>query len=140
MFEGLFQPTHLLIILGIALLVLDEPAERVAAGPGIASPVALNALGAATAALVLFLYLGASVFPSEMRRTYLREVNGRMNAAIKVSDDPAIDRSLYYSGKRNVFYTRKDGLPIGAVRTFDSLGTRAIGNDSFVRPNFFVGP
>jgi hypothetical protein len=65
-------------------------------------------------------------------------VDGR-NAALKISDDRTLDRSLYFTGGHVPVYTRSDSLPIGAVRRDATLAdARRFANDSFMKPNAFV--
>lgn len=66
--------------------------------------------------------------PTSMKALYWNEVVGR-NAAIKLSEDTTLDRALYYSGAREILYTRADGVPVGTVRRFTA----------FENPNGLIG-
>ncbi len=55
--------------------------------------------------------------------------------AMKISDDPQLDRSLYLMGQGGVFYTRHDPFPFGAVRGYGRMDTpEGIGCATFVHP------
>ena len=103
-------------------------------------------LASCVIAAVAFLYIGSHILPSDLRSAYLRDVRGK-KAAIKLSDDPQLDRSLYYFGYPDVpntrrdwylFYTRHDVFPLGTVRKYRALESNATFNDSFITPNGFV--
>lgn len=81
-------------------------AQRIWAGAG----AGLFALG------TLVLLVANVVLPTPMKALYRAEAMGRP-AAIKLSEEPALDRALYFSGGREVLYTRADGLPVGALRS-----------------------
>ena len=125
------------LYLSIGLLVMEtrqvDPAEgwRHARALRRLVPIAV------TAALVL-LYLGSYIFPSTLRDTYQAQVRGRSGVAIKLTGDPRIDRSLYYSGQGIPFYTTHDSHEVGFVRKYSRLETPSVSNDSFVNPNRFV--
>jgi hypothetical protein len=123
------------LVLGIALLAHDGD-------PGLASPrpgaSTGRILAPGIAAAVVFLYAGSFVISGQLRETYLREVHGREDAAIKLSGDKSVDRSLYYAWKPRLIYTRHDDLPVGSVRKFRALANDHVGNRSFAVPNGFV--
>lgn len=77
---------------------------------------------------VLTLCAAGFLVPTAMKALYRSEVAGR-NAAIKLSEDAALDRALYYSGAREILYTRADGVPVGTVRRFSA----------FENPNGLIG-
>jgi hypothetical protein len=65
-------------------------------------------------------------------------VHGR-SAAIKISEDERIDRSLYFTGEGVLVYTRSDGVAAGTLRKYRSWQYPGReGNESFVQPNVFV--
>ncbi|WP_298377035.1 hypothetical protein [Azospirillum sp.] len=108
------------------LWVLVDPAGRAEWGRG---RQGVAAVGAGLFTLALLLVLSATfVLPTPMKALYRAEALGRP-AAIKVSEDPILDRALYFSGGREVLYTRADGQPVGALRS--TLG--------FENPNGVIG-
>ena len=123
------------LYLGIGLLILES------ARPGATDSrgwFAAHAAPAAVALAILFLYLGNYVAPSQLSDTYRLQVRGRAGTAIKVGSDSRINRSLYYSGERHLFYTADDTLAIGGVRKYSKLANSMTGSASFVQPNAFV--
>jgi hypothetical protein len=87
--------------------------------------------------VVTFLYLGNFLIPTVVKHTYLTEVYGR-RAAIKISNDEWLDRSLYYTGRRALVYTRFDGTPVGSARRYRALhGYDGDANRSFHEPASF---
>ena len=118
-----------LLHLGVLLLVAGEP-------PRVRPK--LQRFSAALLVMFALLYSAWWWWPSSLRRTYRAEVNGR-NAAIKISDDPELDRSLYFLGSHVPVYTRSDGLPIGSVRRDATLADPSrLENASFKKPNAFL--
>jgi len=124
------------LYLGTALLIMDARAQH---GTEVeAARPAAALLPCAVLVSILFLYAGNFLAPSELRSTYRQEVYGR-RAAIKISDDASLDRSLYYSGDRQLIYTRHDQLAVGAVRNYRKLALEEnVGNASFLKPNAFA--
>jgi len=133
-FDRLQHTFSFTLFLGFAFLIVDAPA-RLEARAGRAE----WALPGMVAATVAFLYLGF-LLPNEWRDIYLLEVHPHGGRALKVADDPRIDRSLYYTGQRRFVYTRHDELPVGAVRKYRALRVQESDddNDGFVSPNTFV--
>jgi hypothetical protein len=133
LFEDRLQHTFAFMLpLGIALLAVDTSQDDAAPWPAGRTSVAV-----AIASLILVLYTAAFVPGGEVRQRYIEEVLNKQ-AALKISDDARIDRSLYYSGNRDVFYTRYDNVPIGTVRRYRGLASNASGNVSFLNPNSFL--
>lgn len=94
-------------------VLLDPPGRLEWARPRRAFAAAAAGLFAA-GGLVL---LSANVLlPTPLKAVYRTEVMGRP-FAMKISEDPRLDRALYFSGGREVLYTRADGLPVGTVRS-----------------------
>ena len=127
-----------LLYLGTAFLIIDTYDKRnfgTEASKNMGLPLAWAVLGS-----IVVLYGGNFLFPSKLRQTYLSEVYGRPMSAIKLSDDVRIDRSLYYTGNRQLIYTHYDNFPIGATRTYRKLALESgsYGNLSFVKPNAFL--
>jgi len=121
-----------LLYLGVALCALDTRGD-LPATHAVPRRLACTAL-----ALTAFLYVGSSVLPSTLRDTYRVNVAGRA-AALKIADDPAIDRSIYLTGARELVYTHHDHLHVGDVRRFTSLASPGvIENASYREPNAFV--
>lgn len=76
---------------------------------------------AGVAILAVLVLVGANgLVPTPMKTVYRTEVMGR-SAAIKIAEDGRLDRSLYFSGNREILYTRADGLPVGTVRRYRSF-------------------
>lgn len=118
-----------LLHLGVLLMVAGDTPRVV---PG------LRGFSAALLVLFALLYSAWWWWPSALRRTYLAEVDGR-NAAMKISDDPTLDRSLYFTSSHVPVYTRSDSLPIGAVRRDATLAEPGrFANESFTKPNAFI--
>lgn len=67
--------------------------------------------------VVLVLTTANALVPTPMKAVYRAEVMGR-SAAIKIAEDRRLDRSLYFSGHREMLYTRRDGEPVGTVRRY----------------------
>lgn len=108
------------------LWILIDPSGRVEWGR-MRQGVAVAAAG--LFALALLIMLAATfVLSTPMKALYRAEALGR-SVAIKVSEDPALDRALYFSGGREVLYTRADGQPVGTLRS--TLG--------FENPNGAIG-
>jgi hypothetical protein len=123
------------LYLGTILLIMDVSTQH-ASDAVAAKPAAL--LSYAVLISIVFLYVGNFLLPSELRNTYRQNVYGR-KAAIKISDDVRLDRSLYYSGDRQIIYTRHDQLAVGTVRNYRKLALEeSVGNASFLKPNAFV--
>lgn len=125
------------LYVGLGLLLM-ETAHPALPRAGRALGAMRQAIPAAAALAIVFLYLGNSVLPSSMRQTYESEVRGRADVAIKLGEDARIDRSLYYTGQRALFYTADDVLAVGCVRKFGKLASDRTGNVSFVQPNAFA--
>ncbi|HZP85909.1 MAG TPA: hypothetical protein VFB54_03755 [Burkholderiales bacterium] len=122
------------LYVGVALLVLDRPPS-----PALATPPAgtrsWQAVAVVLIAAMAFLYLGNHILPSELRTRYRNDVEAKPGVALKISDDPRIDRSLYYTGHRQIIYTRHDDLPVGSIRRYRQLLNGESANGSFVKPN-----
>lgn len=90
--------------------------------------------------VIVFLYLGNFVIHNPTKALYRDHVAGKA-AAIKISEDPRIDRALYVTvEKMKPSYFHADGLPFGTVRIFDDGKTPIIwGNNSFDAPIPFEG-
>lgn len=121
--------------IGLALLIIET---RVTNKPLPQSGSAVNAVAFALIAALAFLYLGSFLLTSDLRTVYTTQVYGRAGTALKISDDARIDRSLYYTGDRQLIYTRYDGAPIGSVRRYQHLLNRQSANNSFLAPNGFI--
>lgn len=80
---------------------------------------ALGVHAGAVAAVLATLYGANALLDPPLRRTYLNEVVGRQ-AAIKISADPLLDRSVYFSGGRDVLFTRYDPAPVGTVVVYEA--------------------
>lgn len=107
---------------------------------------ALFASSLAAAAIVLWLYVGNFVVTTSAKRIHVEQVENR-SAAIKISDDPRLDRSLFYTGAKQLLYTRFETAPVGSVLRFQSVTTpaghppapdAAGSNASFIAPVTFA--
>ena len=96
----------------------------------------LSWLSGTTAAAVLFLY-SATWFQTGLRRIYDQQVRGRQ-AALKISNDPALNRSLYYTGDRQLLYTFYDPAPVRSVRVYTGMDFKGSSNISFEEPGRFI--
>jgi hypothetical protein len=124
------------LCLGVGLLIMETRPHRVR------NPInpnsATRVFSGAVVGLVAFLYLGNYLAPSALRSTYQRDVHAR-RAAIKISDDRTMNRSLYFTGDRLMVYLKHDSLPIGAVRVYRKFAIEGnVANASFLQPNAFV--
>ena len=128
-----------LFYLGVFSFFAGTADQSPDAGPGSGRDwniIGLNALSLATAAAILFLY-SATWFETETRRIYDQQVRGRQ-AALKISNDPALNRSLYYTGDRQLLYTFYDPAPIHSIRTYSALDFKGSANISFEEPGRFI--
>jgi len=124
------------LCLGIGLLIMDTRSRRV--WKPIYHGSVTRVFAGAVLGLVAFLYLGNYLVPSALRSTYQKDVHAR-RAAIKISDDRMMNRSLYFTGNRSFVYIEHDLLPIGAVRLYRKLAMEGnVNNPSFLQPNAFV--
>lgn len=93
--------------------------------PCVWTPVQTGGAAAAAGVVVLGALLATfanSLWPTAMKATWRNDVAGQ-SAAIKIADAPALDRSLYYSGRGEILYVRRDERPVGGVaryRRFDN--------------------
>lgn len=126
-----------LLPLGLSFLVLFIPSYSTVIEAQV-TPPRRNYLPIIIAAMVGFLYLSVFNAPSSLRDNYTNVVKGRAGVAIKIGADGRIDRSLYYTGDRQLIYTKNDSLKIGAIRHYERLLTTSIGNESFRKPNRFM--
>lgn len=132
-YDRLATTFSFLVILGILLLVF-QPAEQTHQP----RRSGLHALSLALVVLFGGLYTCWAWWPSELRTIYLAKVEGQ-NAAIKISDDKLLDRSLYFTGEHYIVYTRSDNMETGSVRrntAFKYPDRFWIG--SFIEPNAFL--
>lgn len=122
-----------LLPFGIALAFASTPGPQAV----IASPCVTLRIGAqGTIAVLIALYTAVFWFPSELRSVFEREVKGR-KAALKITEDADLDRSLYFTGSGELVYTPGDGHRVGSARTFSGFVSDSMGNESFLRPNRF---
>ncbi len=91
----------------------------------------------ATLTIIVTMYTAVLWWPATLPRTFARDVKSR-SAAMKLSEDAALNRSLYINGDRDMFYTLSDNVPIGSVRPYQVLRYPGLlWNDSFLKPNEF---
>jgi hypothetical protein len=121
-----------------AVLLIIRPFETTHESQERVSPHASSRLAWSVLFVVAGLYTCWAWWPSDWRTQFSHEVEGR-DAAIKVSDDRALDRSLYFTGRHALVYTFSDTLPVGSVRRYIRLRdpTRSW-NESFTHPNGFL--
>jgi hypothetical protein len=125
-----------MLYLGVGLLIMETQLRR--GWKSNDNSFATRAFAGAILGLVALLYLGNYLIPSGLRSTYQRDVHAR-RAAIKISDDRIMNRSLYFTGDRALVYVEHDSLPIGGVRAYRKFVMEGnVGNSSFLRPNAFV--
>lgn len=95
-------------------------------------------LASAATGVVLFLYLGVFLLPSELRVIYKSQVEGK-TTALKISEDRVFDRCLYFTGARELAYVTCDDAPIGSVRQYSKLDAPGgLWNGSYAQPARFV--
>ncbi len=138
-FERFAATFSFTLYLGLALLITES--RRLPKDKKQEATNGLTRLASCVIAAVAFLYIGSHILPSNLRSAYLRDVQGK-DAAIKLSDDAQLDRSLYCvtnaSREWYLIYTRHDSLPLGTVRNYRALTSNTTFNDSFMAPNSFV--
>lgn len=110
--------TSFCLPLGLYFFLLQNPAGVVEARP--TRPLFTGSI--ATAGILLWLYGANFLIPTPMKRIFHEKVDGR-SAAIKISDGPEFDRSLYYTGDRQLLYTLADPSPLGTVREYRRIET-----------------
>ena len=54
--------------------------------------------------IIAFLYLGVFLYPSEWKRVYRQDIDGK-NAALKISEERESNQCLYFTGQRRLAYT-----------------------------------
>jgi hypothetical protein len=97
-------------------------AETKTEAPSAAHGATAGVAGGAVILAAVLATTADSLIMTPMKAAWRTEAAGR-SAAIKISDAPALDRSLYYSGRGEILYTRRDEREIGAVvryRRFDN--------------------
>ncbi len=83
---------------------------------------------------VIFLYAGTFSFTTKSKERYLATVY-RKQAAIKISDSPEHNLSLYYFGNGHLLYTPHDATPRWSVRTYSRIEPPGIdSNASYKKP------
>jgi hypothetical protein len=65
-------------------------------------------------AFVAVLYSANFILDPPLRQTYHSQVLGR-SAAIKLSGDRQLDRCVYFTGSRDILFTRYDEVPVSSV-------------------------
>ena len=91
------------------------------------------------------LYLGVWLLPFSWRSRYFSE-DHTSSVALKIFDDPSVDRSGYYLLKNTLrgtmqpypVYTVRDDLAIGTTRRFEGLATDAVESKTFRQPNRLI--
>ncbi len=116
--ERISLTTSFCLPLGLYFFLLQNPAGVVEAGP--ARPVFASSI--ATAGILLWLYGANFLIPTPVKRIFQEKAGGR-SAAIKISDGPELNRSLYYTGDRQLLYTFADPSPVGTVRQYQRIET-----------------
>ncbi len=116
--ERISLTTSFCLPLGLYFFLLQNPAGVVEAGR--ARPLFASSI--ATAGILLWLYGANFLIPTPVKRIFQEKVDGR-SAAIKISDGPELDRSLYYTGDRQLLYTFADPSPVGTVRQYQRIET-----------------
>jgi len=73
-----------------------------------------------------------------LRRDFKSSLRGQLShlqSAVKISNCPRLNRSLYYTGDGGLFYTHFDPTQFGLVRRYSSISFPAGGgNGSFIEP------
>lgn len=110
--------TSFCLPLGLYFFLLQNPAGGVEPQP--TRPLFTSSIAAA--GILLWLYGANFLIPTPVKRIFHEKVDGR-SAAIKISDGPESDRSLYYTGDRQLLYTLADPSPLGTVREYRRIET-----------------
>lgn len=112
-----YERIYLTIQIALVGMILAIALE----GPGEARRSRMSGVYAGAVASLLAVLYGANfLLDPPMRQTYLSEVAGRQ-AAIKISADRLLDRSVYFSGGRDVLFTHYDPAPIGSVVFYEAF-------------------
>ena len=102
-----------------------------AAAPG---PRAVRGIAWAVFGLVLLGYTGNFWLRTGFKAR-LRTQLAVPQTAVKLSDSPALDRSLYFTGEMGLFYTKLDPAPFGTVRHYTAmLAPNGFGNVTLIEP------
>jgi hypothetical protein len=130
--------------LGLYFFLLQEPAQD----QPVRNRRALSFASIALTGLLLWLYAGNFLIGTQTKRVFRAQVEDR-SAAIKISNDSRLNRSLYYTGHDRLLYTNLDPTPVGTVRFYDAVltpsgqpparGMKRCANESFSAPVKFIG-
>ena len=104
----------------LPLGILFFVAEDALATRSYSGLLASEASSLANSLIILFLYLGTFWIPSRLKATFHDRVAGRQ-AAIKIANSNTLDRSLFYTGKEELYYTHYNPSPIGTVITYSKV-------------------
>ena len=98
------------------------------------SPRALRGMTWAVFGLVLLGYTG-NFWLRPGFKFQLRTQLAVPQTAVKLSDSPALDRSLYFTGEMGLFYTKLDPTPFGTVRRYTAMvAPNGFGNATLIEP------
>jgi hypothetical protein len=123
--------------LGLMLFLVEPATGTLFPAPHTAGMGPARVLGAGAAITIVFLYLGHLILPSPVKEVFLAEVAGKQ-AALKIADDAALDRSLYLLPPFILAYFHHDSVPVGTARHYERFEPGLSFNDSFKLPNRFV--
>jgi len=119
---------EIFLVAAIAAAVTERP------GDAPASPAPLRWVAGALLLLVLTGYTG-NFWLRRGFKAHLREQLAVPQTAVKISDSPRLDRSLYLTGQIGIFYTRLDPTPFGQVRRYTKMNApKGWGNVTFLEP------
>ena len=121
-----------------ALLLIARPIEQTCESPNELNRSMTHKLSLLVLTLVAGLYTCWGWWPSELRTLYSSEVKGR-KAALKISNESVLDRSLYFTGAQTLVYAHFDEMPVGSVRRYKAFKyPDRFNNQSFTDPNAFI--
>ena len=84
--------------------------------------------------MVVLGYTGNFIFRTGFKGRLRRQL-AEAKTAVKISNSPELDRSLYVTGDLALFYTFSDPSPFGTVRHYEKIDSlERAGNASFLQP------
>lgn len=126
---------HFALYLAIVTLMLltEKPDHHTEKPPLATLPLSLPMITALHTLLLFFLYFGSHLLPNPLKTQFQQAQRQHGNIAIKISQNQAIDRALYFNQAGQLFLTQVDNVPIGRIVAFRQLTTHPA-------PDFMMKP